>query len=156
MTLRIEAAEPRLRELLAVGRVALDDGPTAVLPVFAAFCEEPAITNSDMILWEVGEFGDWVETRGGDWQETDPLWVFSVCRQFERDDEASASDDDPAGFFQLRCAWYYAVGTSSSEFAEWWDDDSMARFFQRIAASPELAATIERPVVRSELTGEWV
>jgi hypothetical protein len=61
MPAQIEDAATHLRDLLAGAGIDLRDGPAAVLPMFQRFCEEPFESDSDMILWEVGQFSDWLE-----------------------------------------------------------------------------------------------
>ena len=151
----IEEADERLRSLLSAASVRLEDGPAAVLPVLERFCREPFDTESDMLLWEVGDFSEWIESPSGDWTEGPPQWMFAISRQFERGDEADATDDEPAGFFQVRCAWYFAPGPRSS-FEQWRHDEPIEEFFGRIAQSPEMEVAATQPLVRAELVAEWV
>lgn len=152
----IEEAESRLRSLFSQAEVDPLAGPASALPVLRRFCAEPAETDSDMILWETGNLADWIEDTNGDWHQGPPRWMFSICRQLERGEEIGASDDEPAGFFQIQCAWYF-VPERDEEFAEWsGDDESVDHFFDRVAASPSFAYASTHTPVATEVTATWV
>jgi hypothetical protein len=156
VAIRIEDAETVLRELLARRGVDVAQGPADVLPVFQEFCEQTAISDSDMVLWEVAELAESHKVDGA-WVRSDPLWCFVICRQLERGLESEASEDHPAGFYQITIRWRYPRDTSASAFFEWRDDAvPLPTFFDRVRRSPETQSAMAASVTSVEVDCGWV
>ena len=41
-----------------------------------------------------------------------------------------AAEEEPAGFFQIQCAWHYQPGLEI-QFTEWREEESIQAFFER-------------------------
>ena len=156
--MEIEEAEASLRALVRKAGLSVPVAIAQMLPIQRAFCHVPAVAESDMTLWEVGRFGEWVEQPDGDWTETAPRFMFAIVRQLERGQEALSTAEQPQGFYQVGCYWYFSPEDApSTEFARWRrEDESVDDFFDAVEASDEFATVSMLEPLAMSIEDGWV